>query len=49
MSARRFMYARVFVARNAEAYNLENQRRLLVEREQVIEEVGSGSSWNWPG
>ncbi len=37
------------VASDADANNLENQRRLLDDCEQVFEDVGSGASWNRPG
>ena len=49
MSGRLFGYARVSVASDADANNLENQRRLLGDCEQVFEDVGSGASWNRPG
>ena len=49
MDGRQFGYARVSVARNADANNLENQRRLLDDCEEVFEDVGSGASWNRPG
>ena len=49
MSGRLFGYARVSVASDADANNLENQRRLLADCEQVFEDVGSGASWNRPG
>ena len=49
MSERLFGYARVSVASDADANNLENQRRVLVDCEQVFEDVGSGASWNRPG
>ena len=42
-------YARVSVASDADANNLENQRRVLADCEQVFEDVGSGASWNRPG
>ena len=41
--------ARVSVASEAEANNLENQRRVLDDCEQVFEDVGSEASWNRPG
>ena len=37
------------VASDADANNLENQRRVLADCEQVFEDVGSGASWNRPG
>ena len=37
------------VASDADANNLETQRRLLADCEQVFEDVGSGVSWNRPG
>ena len=46
MSGRLFGYARVSVASDADANNLENQRRVLADCEQVFEDVGSGASWN---
>ena len=49
MSGRLFGYARVSVASDADANNLETQRRLLADCEQVFEDVGSGASWNRPG
>ena len=49
MNGRLFGYARVSVASDAVANNLENQRRLLVDCEEVFEDVGSGASWNRPG
>ena len=49
MSGKLFGYARVSVASDADANNLENQRRVLVDCEQVFEDVGSGASWNRPG
>ena len=49
MSGRLFGYARVSVASDADANNLENQRRVLTDCEQVFEDVGSGASWNRPG
>ena len=49
MNGRLFGYARVSVASDADANNLENQRRLLDDCEQVFEDVGSGASWNRPG
>ena len=49
MSGRLFGYARVSVASDADANNLENQRRVLADCDQVFEDVGSGASWNRPG
>ena len=49
MNGRLFGYARVSVASDADANNLENQRRLLADCEHVFEDVGSGASWNRPG
>ena len=49
MSGKLFGYARVSVASDADANNLENQRRVLADCEQVYEDVGSGASWNRPG
>ena len=37
------------VISDADANNLENQRRVLADCEQVFEDVGSGASWNRPG
>ena len=47
VSGKLFGYARVSVA--SDSNNLENQRRVLVDCEQVFEDVGSGASWNRPG
>ncbi len=49
MNRRLFGYAHVQVASDVDANNLENQRRLLDDCEQVFEDVGSGASWNRPG
>ena len=49
MSGRLFGYARVSVASDADANNLENQRRVLADCEQVFEDVGSGASWKPAG
>ena len=49
MNERLFGYARVSVASDADANNLEIQRRVLDDCEQVFEDVGSGASWNPPG
>ena len=48
VTGRLFGYARVSVASDADANNLENQRRLLIACEEVFEDVGSGASWNRP-
>ena len=48
MSGKLFGYARVSVVRGADVNNLENQRRVLADCEQVFEDVGSGASWNRP-
>ena len=37
------------VISDADANNLENQRRVLANCEQVFVDVGSGASWNRPG
>ena len=42
-------YAHVRVARDADANNLENQRRLLTDCKQVFENVASRAYWNRPG
>ena len=42
MSGKLFGYARVSVASDADANNLENQRRVLADCEQVFEDVGAG-------
>ena len=44
-----FEYASMLVAKEADANNLENQRWVLVDCEQVFEDVGSGGSWNRTG
>ena len=49
MSGKMFGYARVSVASDADANNLETQRRVLADCEQVFEDVGNGASWNRPG
>ena len=49
MSGKLFGYARVSVASDADSNNLENQRRVLADCEQVFEEVGSRASWNRTG
>ena len=43
-SRRLYGYARVSVASDADANNLETQRRVLADCEQVFEDVGSGPS-----
>ena len=45
VSGKLFGDARVSVASDADANNSENQRRVLVDCEQVFEDVGSGASW----
>ena len=42
MSGKLFGYARVSVASDADSNNLENQRRVLVDGDQVFEGVGAG-------
>ena len=49
MCGKLFGYARVSVASDADANNLENQRRVLADCEQVFEDAESGASWNRPG
>ena len=49
MSGKLFGYARVSVVSDADANNLETQRWVLADCEQVLEDVGSGASWNRPG
>ena len=49
MTGKLLGYARVSVSSDADANNLENQRRVLADCEQVFEDVGSGASWNRPG
>ena len=49
MSWKPYGDARVSVASDADANNLENQRCVLADWEQVFEDVGSGTSWNRPG
>ena len=44
-----FGYASASVAGDADASNLENQRRVLAERKQVFDDMGSWASWNRPG
>ena len=49
MCGKLFGYARVSGASDAYSNNLETQRRVLADCEQVFEDVGSGASWNRPG
>ena len=42
MNGRPYGYARVSVASDADANNLENQRRVLADCEQIFEDVGTG-------
>ena len=49
MSRKLFGYARVSIASDADANNLENQRWVLADCEQVFEDVRNGASWNRPG
>ena len=49
MSGRLYGYARVSLASDADANNLETQRRVLADCEQIFEDVGSGVSWNRSG
>ena len=49
MSGKLFGYARVSVASDADANNLETRRRVLADCDQVFEDVGSQVSWNRPG
>ena len=44
MSGRLFGYARVSVASDADANNLNTQRRVLADYEQVFKDVGRGAS-----
>ena len=48
MSGKLFGYARVSVASDADANNLENQRRALSDCGQVFEHVGNEVSWEEP-
>ena len=41
MNGRLFGYARVSVASDADANNIEHRRRLLADCEQVFEDVGN--------
>ena len=49
MSGKLFGYVRVSVASDADANNLENQRRVLADCEPVFEDVWNGASWNRSG
>ena len=49
MSGKLLGYVRVSMAHDADANNLETQRRVLADCEQVFEDVGSRASWNRPG
>ena len=49
MSWKPYGYARVPVASDADAKNLETQHPVLADCEQDFEDVGSGASWNRPG
>ena len=49
MSGRLYGYARVSLPSDADANNVETQRRVLADCEQIFEDVGSGVSWNPPG
>ena len=42
MNGKPYGYARVSVASDADANNLENQRRVLADCEQIFEDVGTG-------
>ena len=48
MSGKLYGYACVSVASDADANNLETQRRVLADCEQVFEDMGSGASGNRP-
>ena len=48
MSGRLFRYARVSVASDADANDLETQHRVLADCEQDFEDLVSGASWNRP-
>ena len=48
MRGKLYGYARVSVARDADANGLETQRRVLAYCERVFEDVGSGACWNRP-
>ena len=49
MGGKLFVYAHTSMASYADANNLENQYRVLAEREQVFEKMGSCASWNRRG
>ena len=49
MNGRLFGYARVSVAREVDANNLENQCRMMADCERVFEDMGSGAAWNGRG
>ena len=49
MNVSPFGFARALVASDTDGNNLENQRRLLADCEQVNEDLGRGASWNRPG
>ena len=49
MRGKLFGYASTSVAGDADASNLKNQRRVLAERKQVFDDMGSWASWNRPG
>ena len=49
MSGKLFGYARTSVASDADANTLENQYRILAERKQILEAMGSWACWNRPG
>ena len=49
MSGKLYGYSCVSVASDADANNLETQRRVLADCEQVFEDMGSGVSWSRPG
>ena len=48
MSGKPYVCAQMSMASDADANNLENQRRVLGDCEQVFEDVGSGASGNRP-
>ena len=48
MSGRLFRYARVSVASDADANDLETQHRVLADCEQDFEDLVSGACWNRP-
>ena len=49
MRGKLFGYARTSVAGDADVSNLENQRRVLAERKQVLDDMGSWASWDQLG